>query len=81
MYQSCIWLFVVVLQISLTFANVNTVVKLKVPKSLPSDATLVLDRALGSLSIELSCESTVPPQTFFNHRPSLVQGDDDMLQC
>lgn len=61
MYRGCGWLFLVALQASLasTIATAdinNTDIKLNIPKSLPLDATSILDRALGSLSIELSCE-------------------------
>lgn len=40
---------------ALTAAAVHPHVALDIPRSLPRDATAVLDRALGSLSIELSC--------------------------
>lgn len=36
-------------------AAVHPRIALDIPRSLPRDATAVLDRALGSLSIELSC--------------------------
>lgn len=65
MYRTCAaaWLPVVALLVSLALAiadGSNTDIKLNPPKSIPSDATSILDRALGSLSIELSCKSELP---------------------
>lgn len=65
MYRTCAaaWLPVGALLVSLALAiadGSNTNIKLNPPKPIPSDATSVLDRALGSLSIELSCKSKLP---------------------
>lgn len=71
MYRVCYTLLFAGALGALADINVGTNVKLNVPRSLPLDATSALDSALGSLSIELSCESAV--SFTFIHRRSLAE--------